>query len=141
MKLLSVYLFVIALFFSLFAVLQLFNYINTSILDNKKEIGILRSLGTSKFDICKIYLLQGCIVALVCYLLALALCYLYSIFENSMFFGSMQQLNNFDIKMIGIVWQSALIMFVFLFVMVLLSSISAANKISKLKPIDAINDK
>ena len=58
-----------------------------------------------------------------------------------MFFGSMQQLNNFDIKMIGIVWQSALIMFVFLFVMVLLSSISAANKISKLKPIDAINDK
>ncbi len=141
MKFLANYIFIIALFFSLFAVLQLFNYINTNIMDNKKEIGILRSLGTSKFDICKIYLLQGCIVALVSYLIAIGLCYLYSIFENSMLFSSMQQIENFDIKLIGIVWQSALIMFVFLFVMVLLSTISAANKISKLKPIDAINDK
>ncbi len=140
MKLLSRYIFVIALFFSLFAVLQLFNYINTNIMDNKKEIGILRSLGTSKFDIAKIYTIQGCMVAIVSYLLALGLCYLYSIFENSMFVN-LQSIQNFDIKLIGIVWQSALIMFAFLFGMVLLSTISAANKISKLKPIDAINDK
>ncbi len=141
LKVISVYIFVISLFFSLFAVLQLFNYMNTTILDNKKEIGIFRSLGTSKKDISKMYLVQGCIVAIISYVISLGLCYLYSVLENQMFFSNLKSFKDFDVRLIGIVWQSALVMFAFLFLMVFISSISSSRKIAKLKPVDAINDK
>jgi len=141
LKVISVYIFAISLFFSLFAVLQLFNYMNTTILDNKKEIGIFRSLGTSKRDISKMYLVQGCIVAIISYVISLGLCYLYSVLENQMFFSNLKSFKDFDVRLIGIVWQSALVMFAFLFLMVFISSISSSRKIAKLKPVDAINDK
>ena len=141
LKVISVYILVISLFFSLFAVLQLFNYMNTTILDNKKEIGIFRSLGTSKKDISKMYLVQGIIVAIISYIISLSLCYLYSILENQMFFSNLKSFTAFDVRLIGLVWQSALMMFVFLLLLVIISSISSSRKIAKLKPVDAINDK
>ena len=52
----------------------------------------------------------------------------------------MQLFKDFDGRLIDIISQSELIIFVFLFVMVLLSSINAANIISKIKQTDDIND-
>ncbi|MBO5375876.1 MAG: ABC transporter ATP-binding protein/permease [Bacilli bacterium] len=140
-RLISVYVIVIALFFLLFALLQLFNYINVTILDNKKEIGILRSMGTSKIDISKIYVIQGIIVASISYIVSLILCNLYAKFENTVFFSSLKSFTEYDVRLIGIRWQSALLMLAVLVIIILLASISASQKIAKMKPIDAINEK
>ena len=140
-RLISVYVIVIALFFLLFALLQLFNYINVTILDNKKEIGILRSMGTSKMDISKIYVIQGIIVASISYIVSLILCNLYAKFENTVFFSSLKSFTEYDVRLIGIRWQSALLMLAVLVIIIILASISASQKIAKMKPIDAINEK
>lgn len=140
-RLISVYVIVIALFFLLFALLQLFNYINVTILDNKKEIGILRSMGISKIDISKIYVIQGIIVASISYIVSLILCNLYAKFENTVFFSSLKSFTEYDVRLIGIRWQSALLMLAVLVIIILLASISASQKIAKMKPIDAINEK
>ena len=140
-RLISVYVIVIALFFLLFALLQLFNYINVTILDNKKEIGILRSMGTSKIDISKIYVIQGIIVASISYIVSLILCNLYAKFENTVFFSSLKSFTEYDVRLIGIRWQSALLMLAVLVIIIILASISASQKIAKMRPIDAINEK
>ena len=58
-----------------------------------------------------------------------------------MFFSNIKSFMEYDVRIIGIRWQSALLMLAFLVIMILLASISASQKIAKMKPIDAINDK
>ena len=135
------YFYIISNVFMIFALLQLFSYINATITDSKKEIGILRSLGTKKMDIAKIYIFQGLIVTIISYVFALVLCYLFSNFENNMIFNSYYTVRIFDLHLVGITWQSALIMIVFILIVTILSSLKVVRKLTKLKPVDLINDK
>ena len=141
MQSLSKYILIISLVFSLFAILLLFNFIGLSITDNKKEIGVLRALGTTKKDISKIYSIQGLLVGLVSYVISLFLTYYYAIGENNVIFNSENTSSIFRINLVGLTSQSILIMFAFMVIVVLLSALSVSFKISKMKPIDAINNK
>lgn len=141
MQSLSKYILIISLVFSLFAILLLFNFIGLSITDNKKEIGVLRALGTTKKDISKIYSIQGLLVGLVSYIISLFLTYYYAIGENNVIFNSENTSSIFRINLVGLTSQSILIMFVFMVIVVLLSALSVSFKVSKMKPIDAINNK
>ena len=140
MKVASKYIFIIGLVFSLFAVLVLFNFLGLSITDNKKEIGILRALGTTKKDVSKIYSIQGLLIGFVSYLVSILLVIFYAKGENSLLLGK-NLLEVFNVNLFGITFNSLIIMFVFFVVVVLLSVISVTLKISKMKPIDAINNK
>lgn len=141
MKVLAKYIFVISLVFSLFAILLLFNFIGLSITDNKKEIGILRSLGTTKKDVTKIYSIQGLLIGFVSYIISLIMLVIYAYGENNVMFNSKDTLSIERINLVGLTYQSLLIMLIFLIIIVLISSISVSSKISKMKPIDAINNK
>ena len=140
MKVASKYLFIVSLFFSLFAILLLFNFIGLSITDNKKEIGILRALGTTKKDVSKIYGIQGLLIGFISYLLSILFVIIYAKGENNILLeGSLK--NVFNVKLFGISFMPLLFMFIFFVVVVLLSSVSVSRRISKMKPIDAINNK
>ncbi len=56
---------IIGLVFSLFASLLLFTFISNNINIKQKEIGLLRALGTKKFDIMKIYLIESLFILLI----------------------------------------------------------------------------
>ena len=141
MKVLGKYLIVVSLIFALFALLLLFNFIGLSISDNKKEIGVLRALGTSKKDISKIYSIQGLLIGVVSYLLSIVLLVIYTSRENSVIFNSKDTLKIEYLNLVGITWQSLAIMFVFLVCVILISAVTVSSKISRMKPIDAINNK
>ena len=59
-----------------FAVLLLFNFISASILNKRREIGILRALGARGADVFKIFCTESAIVAGACYLLSMIACFL-----------------------------------------------------------------
>ena len=141
MKVASKYIFIIGLVFSLFAVLVLFNFLGLSITDNKKEIGILRALGTTKKDISKIYVLQGLLIGIVSYLISIILLVVYANGENNVIFNNKDTLSIEYLNLVGISWQPLLVMLGFLVIVILISSISVSTKISRMKPIDAINNK
>lgn len=141
MLILSKYILIISLIFSIFAILLLFNFIGLSILDNKKEIGILRALGTSKKDISIIYSIQGLLIGIVSYIISIFLIIWYSNIENNVIFNTKETPNILKINLAGINIQTLAIMMLFLLFIVILSVISTSNKISKMNPIDAINNK
>ena len=140
MKILAKYIFIIGLIFSLFAVLLLFNFLGLSITDNKKEIGILRALGTTKSDVSKIYSIQGLLIGFISYIISVVLSCLYAKAENDIMLGSFLK-EVYNVSIFGVTFETLLIMFIFFVVVVLLSVISVSSKVSRMNPIDAINNK
>ena len=61
---------------ALLAMLLLFNFISVSILDKKREIGILRALGARSADVFKIFYAESAIIAGLCFLLSMLACFL-----------------------------------------------------------------
>ena len=61
---------------ALLAMLLLFNFISVSILDKKREIGILRALGARSADVFKIFYSESAIIAGLCFLLSMLACFL-----------------------------------------------------------------
>jgi len=140
MKIISKYVFIISLIFTLFAILLLFNFIGLSINDNKKEIGVLRALGTGKKDVSKIYSIQGLLIGIISYVLSIFLLGLYAKGENNILLGG-EMKKVFDLELFGISFMPLMIMFIFVVVVIILSVISVSLRITKMKPIDAINNK
>lgn len=56
--------------FCAFAILLMFNFISTSIVTQKRQVGILRALGASMLDVFKIFLIEALTIALSCTLLS-----------------------------------------------------------------------
>lgn len=53
-----------------FSFLLMFNFISTSISAKKKEIGILRAIGSRTLDVFKIFLAEALIIAVICFVIA-----------------------------------------------------------------------
>lgn len=139
MKIMVRYILIIGIIFSLFALLMLFNFLGLSIADNKKEIGILRALGTTQNDVSKIYSVQGLLIGSISYFISIFLVHFYARVENNLFFEETKEILN--INLFGLSVESLGITFIFCVIVILLSTISVSLKISKMKPIDAINNK
>jgi len=71
-KSLSKIFFWVALVFAVFAVLLFSNFISASIVQKKKEIGILRAVGARSADVFKIFFSESFVIALICMALSVA---------------------------------------------------------------------
>ena len=62
----------VALVFAVFAILLFSNFISASIVQKKKEIGILRAVGARSADVFKIFFSESFVIALICMALSVA---------------------------------------------------------------------
>lgn len=119
----------------LFTIILISNFMFTSIDYRKKDIGILRSMGARTFDIIKIFVWEGIIMALISALIGVGLfVWIGTILNNTVMSNSL----NISLKPF-LVGNQELIMIGFVSIIVfLVSTVIPLMKISKMKPIDLI---
>ncbi len=134
---LAKYINIITLVFALFTILLFSNFIYISITYSKKQIGILRALGTNKNDIIKIFLYESIIVGIMSYIISIILWFISINLLNNSLFGNKTYILN------GIVTNPwvPVIMFVYTIIISIIITIISLSKITKIKPIDAILNK
>ena len=134
---LAKYINIITLVFVLFTILLFSNFIYISITYSKKQIGILRALGTNKNDIVKIFLYESIIVGIMSYIISIILWFISINLLNNSLFGDKTYILN------GIVTNPwvPVIMFIYTIIISIIITIISLSKITKIKPIDAILNK
>lgn len=73
----------VGVFFALFSSVLLFNFISISIASKKREIGILRALGSRSKDIFNIFFIETIVIGLINFILSIILLFILSTFLNS----------------------------------------------------------
>ena len=134
---LAKYINIITLIFALFTILLFSNFIYISINYSKKQIGILRALGTRKNDIIKIFLYESIIVGIISYIISIILWFIAINLLNNSLFGDKTYILN------GIVTNPLvpIIMFIYTIIISIIITLISLSKITKIKPIDAILNK
>jgi len=127
----------LSLAFLIFGILLFMNYIILSINANKKRIGILRSLGARKIDTLKIFYTEGILIGLTSFIISSLLCIYFIKFGNIYISKELF----FDIEPLIFNDKTILALLIIVILVVLVSSSISILKISKLNPIDAINNK
>lgn len=137
MKFIKKYMWVITFIFGLFDILLIYNFVIITIKFAKKNIGILRALGTKSSDIIKIFAVESLVVSFSSWILSIILWVLASHLLNNSLFGSKYFILN------GIVLEPivVLINIVFIITIMLLVMILSISRVSKINPIDVINNK
>lgn len=128
---------VIGVGFAIFAAIMFCNFIATSIANKKREIGILRAVGARGVDVLKIFLNESLIIAVINWILAIALCFAGTTFINQYIrneFGVLVTVLNFGLLQI-------ILLFLISVSVACIASALPVYKISKKKPIDAIKDR
>ncbi len=116
---------------SVFAGLLLMNFIGVSIVNKKKEIGVLRAIGASGKDVCKIFLSEGIFIGLINFLLSYIALIIISIVINHKL--------SISVLIPGVL--QAVLMLALSLGIVFVSTILPIIKIARKKPIDAINNR
>lgn len=123
--------------FSVFAMLLLINFITVSITYSKKQIGILRAIGARRKDVFKIFLYEGYMIGLISIILAVIGIIIICSTTNSYIINRLF----FNIKFIIFTKEVALLLLISVLIVIFIASLFIVNKISKMKPIDAILNK
>lgn len=127
----------ICLVFLIFAFMLFSNFLGVSITNSKKEIGTLRALGAGRNDVFRIFCFESLIIALMSSILGiigwLIVC---SVLNNTVFGKLYFQFEGFIIKPIV-----PFMLLIFMIFIALIITLGFINKISKIKPIDAILNK
>lgn len=121
----------------LFAFVLCLNLINSSIISSKKDIGILKSLGTTSKDIQKIFQLEAIVISIFSGILGLLAFIITSIHLNSKIFST--TFYHFDILPIKIPVILSLLFTTLIFSMLI--TYFTSKNLTKIKPIDAIHKK
>lgn len=125
------------IFFLIFAIILLVNFISSSITYRKKEIGILRAIGCKSKDILTMFTVESISLILISLAIANKLIMLIVAKFNSalgLFLSNEVSYLNYNLK------QQAILVIITL-VIVLIANIIPIRKITKTKPIDAILNK
>lgn len=120
-----------------FSVLLIHNFISVSIMNKQKDIGILRSLGASKRDVLKIFLVGSMILVFISWSISSLLTFPIIQFLNKSFSSNLR----FEFKVLFFNFKHVIELGGILFLLVFFSSFSPIHKISKKSPIDVINMK
>ncbi|MBQ3142471.1 MAG: ATP-binding cassette domain-containing protein [Bacilli bacterium] len=126
-----------SLVFLVFTIFLIINFMFTSITYRKKEIGVLRALGSRSKDIMKIFIWEGVSLSLVSGTIASILLVVVSNFMNKFIMGQISMLTTPFI--VGI--RQFIVIYILVFLVTTISTILPIIKISKMKPIDAILNK
>lgn len=135
--LINVYVAGIACIFIVFMVLLTYNFIITTITVSKKDIGVLRSLGARNIDVLKIFVSESMILTILSYILGIILFIVGLEIVNNSFL--VNPFNELDV--IKLEFSSLLFSLTFNIVMSLLLSVLSINRVTRIKPIDAILNK
>ena len=128
------YLFTFCIIFVLFSILLILNYISASITTYKKEIGILRSIGTSSGGVTKIFVIETLLIGIISWVFGLILWIIESYELNNSFFGNLY----FTLRGIVINPNVFIISLSFIIGASLLITCLLMEKINKVKPIDVV---
>lgn len=123
--------------FLLLGIIILTNYIIVTINNNKKQIGILRSLGTRQSDLFKIYYLESIIIVAISYIISTILLYFSVILSNNIISKDLF----FNVKPILFNVNALLYMFILIILISFVSSVLPIISLSKKKPVDIIYNK
>ncbi len=127
--------YIVAGVLAVFVALQLYNFISTSIVHKKKEIGILRAIGARGSDVAKIFLYESLIIGILIILLTFPIVIIGTKILTAKLFAAIPvEIFTFGIRQV-------LTMTGITAVILLISSFLPVYKIAKRKPIDAILDK
>lgn len=134
---LTPYILTVSIIFILFTYLLFSNFISTSISYCKKEIGILRALGASTFDVIKIFGYESLAIGIISYILSMVGWLISCKLLNKNLFSELFFTLN------GIITHPLIpiIMLLFVIFISLFITITSVSKITKVKPIDAILNK
>ncbi len=131
------YLLSLSLIFIGFTSLLILNFISNSISSYKKEIGILRSIGTKSIDIVKLFGIETLLIALLSWIFGIIVWLVQCYLLNDSIFGNLY----FILDGILINPLVPIIVLVFNFIISLLITIILIDKINKVKPIEVILDR
>lgn len=126
--------FYVGLAFLAFTVFLIANFMVTSISYRKKEIGILRALGSSGLDVMKIFIWEAIVLSIISGIIASILLVIVSNFMNGFIMKNLRLLTTPFI--VGI--RQFIVIFALVFIVTIISSMLPLHRISKMKPIDAI---
>ena len=123
--------------FAVFSALLLMNFISISISYKKKEIGILRALGARGSDVYGIFLNESLIITMINFVVAVIATIGFTILINNLVvqgLGIALTLLSFGIRQVVLLFGVSLLV-------ALVGSFLPTNRISRMKPIDAILDR
>lgn len=126
-----------SLVFLIFTIILITNFMFTSISYRKKEIGVLRALGSRSMDIIKIFLWEAFSLSIISGTIASILLIVTSNFLNAVIKNMLSTLTTPFV--VGI--RQFLVIYIVVFLITTIASILPILKISKMKPIDAILNK
>ena len=134
MSMLTIF-YVVAGVLAFFVTLQLYNFISSSIVHKKKEIGILRAIGARGSDVAKIFLYESLMIGLLIILLTFPIVIIgINVLSAKLLAAIPVQIFSFGIRQV-------LTMTGITTAILLVSSFIPVFKIARRKPIDAILDK
>lgn len=126
-----------SIFFLIFALFLLVNFISTSINYRKKEIGILRALGCKSKDVLKMFITESSVLVIICLLFA-------NIGINKIVDLFNEAISTFvsnDIKFLVYGNEQRIWLIAITVAIILVANLLPIRKITKMKPIDAILNK
>lgn len=124
--------------FTVLSIGIMWTIISIEIVDSRKEIGIMRSIGLSGFKISLIFIIQAVFVNVLAYGVAIGLAgKLISLFGSNI----TDPLGQINLSLYTLTYRSPLILFVFIIVITLISSFIPLIKIMSQKIINVINER
>lgn len=142
MKLFKSIFLIVASLLSVFAIMFMVNYFSATVIDQKKEIGIMRSIGYNSTRLSYIFLLAGFILSCMAIIASTLLTYLLGLIANSILaekyilFANTKLLNG--MKIISFNYLAFVILSVFAIIITAVSILVPLIRIKKMQPIDAI---
>lgn len=122
---------------SIIMILSMAGLLSQNYTAQKKEIGILRSLGAKKSDIMKIFLFQAILLCALVLVVSLAGVYITALWQNV---WTLRNFGFMDIVTVKPIWSTVLLICGTSVAIPLLAAIIPLIKISKMRPVDAIKN-
>ena len=123
--------------FAVFAVLMFSNFIATSISYKRKEIGILRAIGSRSKDVFAIFFSESFIIAMINYVLASVATIVLTVVINNAVRNGMQLL----VTLLSFGLRQVVVLFLLCVGIAAVASFLPVQRIASKKPIDAIRNK
>lgn len=129
------YLLIVDLVFLLFSMLLFSNYIGTSIVYRKRQIGILRAIGSRGNDVFRIFFAESFVIALINYVISLCGTYLLSFAGNALF-----EMIGISISLFVFTWRQMVVLLAICLLCAFLASFLPVKKIASKRPVEAIRE-